>query len=367
MQPLLCVLTASLTAQLPPPHPPHPTPPSESMKDSVSLDIFPPMNSTEYEGFDDGNPVIIFTPGLRCHSQDLPGNSIIRAAFGKKFRSIVVNRRGHSPGQILKAPRWSIFGDADDLEQVYWYLKDNVLAPDTAFFLHGISSGSAVAIHALWEFDKRRSANPDERVPVFVGAAAVAPGYDILRVMEPDRFKWPYNPLMTMAVKDHFVLQNEKLLREYNNSAVDAALASDSLQEFVDATVPFTGYTDVETFYTNTNPVAGLHFITTPTFALNAVDDPCCDINNLYEKSRFPSHGGMSYSDVIKKSPSTIVAVSRFGSHCPFLDGYWPFVKDPLTGGVMLNSWADQSVVEFYAAAMEVYGDRRFLANKGNA
>jgi len=332
------------------------------MNDTVTLDIFPPMG-TEDEGFSDNSPVIIFAPGLRCHSQDLPGNSIIRSAYGKGFRSVVMNRRGHTPEQLLRSPRWNIFGDIDDLEQVYWFLKDEIVAPHTGFFLHGISSGTAVTVLGLAEFDRRRAANPQERVPVFVGATTVTPGYDIQEVMQPDRFKWPYNPLLNLAVKDHFILQNEKILRDFNSKAVDNALKSNTLQEFVNATAAFTGFEDPETYYEFTNPVKGLHHITTPTFVLNSLDDPCCAIQNLYEKSKYPAHNGLSYADVIKTSPSAIVAVTHLGSHCPFLDGYWPFVKDPFTKGVMLKSWADQSIIDFYSAAMEVYGDRRFLMN----
>ena len=201
------------------------------MTDTVTLDIFPPMNTTD-EGFHQGSPVILFQPGLRCFSQDLPGVTIIRAAYGKKFRSVVVNRRGHTPNQILKAPRWNIFGDIDDLESVFFFLKDEVLAPNTAFFLHGISSGTAVTVHALAEFDKRRIEDPLRRTPVFVGATTLTPGYDIQKVMLPERFKWPYNPLMTLAVQEHFILQNEKILRDFDSASVDAALQTKNLQEF---------------------------------------------------------------------------------------------------------------------------------------
>ena len=132
---------------------------------------------------------------------------------------------------------------------------------------------------------------------------------------------------MNLAVKDHFVLANEKVLRDFNSDAVDRALSSNSLQEFVNNTVEFAGYKDSETYYAHQNPVQHLHHITTPAYVLNSVDDPCCAIGNLYEKSKFKAHNGLSYSDIIMSGPSAIVSVSHLGSHCPFLDGYWPFVK----------------------------------------
>ena len=120
----------------------------EMMNDTVTLDVFPPFNdSTNTHGeFNKSSPVILFAPGLRCYSQDLPGNSIIRRAYGSGFRSIVVNRRGHTPNQPLKSPRWNLFGDVDDMEQIYWYVKNNLVTSDTAFFLHGISSGTAITV-----------------------------------------------------------------------------------------------------------------------------------------------------------------------------------------------------------------------------
>ena len=101
----------------------------ESMMDRVRLDVFPPFNDQgKYPQFNRSSPVILFEPGLRCHSQDMPGNMIIRLAYEAGFRSIAINRRGHIPGEALKAPRWNLFGDIDDLEQTYWEVKEKVRA-----------------------------------------------------------------------------------------------------------------------------------------------------------------------------------------------------------------------------------------------
>ena len=78
-----------------------------------------------------------------------------------------------------------------------------MLAPNTAIFLHGISSGCAVTVTALSSWDKRRALTPEKKTPSFVGAITVTPGYDTSRVFEVDRFKNPYNPLMNFFVKGH--------------------------------------------------------------------------------------------------------------------------------------------------------------------
>lgn len=352
---------------------------TDSMKDTITLDIFPPLILKNNDNNNDNNnnldqhtfynfsnsaPVILFLPGLRCHSQDLPGNSIVRTMYGKGFRSIVINRRGHTPNTLLKAPRWNLFGDVDDLEQVYWYTKNTLIDLHTPMFLHGISSGTATLVSALASWDKRAKLFPNSiPTPSFVGAVALSPGYDISKVLRPERFKWPYNPLLTHSVKDHFLVQNRHILQTFNSTAYQLALAATSLQGVVDAAAPFAGYPTAESYYNHCNPINEMQYISTPTYVLNAVDDPCCPIDNLFEIST--RHNGLSYADIAAKSERSMVVVTKSGSHCPFLDTnrfwWWPFVQDPYTNNIMLNSWADQSIAEFYVAALHIYNNRKYL------
>ena len=265
----------------------HPT-----MNDTVTLDIFPPMmDSSQYSvGFNKSSPVILYAPGLQSHSQDLPGNSIVRKAFGAGFRSIVVNRRGHTPNQRLKSPRWNLFGDVDDLEQVYWYIKRELVTNDTAFFLHGISAGTAITVTALSKWDKRRVVEPDRPTPAIVASLDLTPGYDISKVLLRERFLWPYNDLLMQGVKYHFVIRNEELLREYDNEAVDKLMSATSLQEFVDMGVVFAGYGNTTHYYEDTNPINALKDILTPKLVLNAVDDVSILFTSMPFAVLLPSH-----------------------------------------------------------------------------
>jgi predicted alpha/beta-fold hydrolase len=167
---------------------------------------------------------------------------------------------------------------------------------------------------------------------------------------------------MTAMVKDHFVHQNEAVLRELDSEAVDKTLAAESLQDFLDAAAPFAGYKNADAYYEGENPVNELHYISTPVFVMNSLDDPCCAISNLYEKSPYPQHNNMSYAELVSKTKRGLIAVTKTGSHCPFLDGtFFPFTKDPFNGYWMISSWADTAAVEFYSAALKVYDERRFL------
>ncbi|CAB9520242.1 Alpha beta hydrolase [Seminavis robusta] len=352
------------------------------LNETITLDVFPPFDTTtdttsdssndSYPGFDNGSPIIFLSPGLRCESQDMPGTMLVRRAFGAGFRSIVVQRRGHTPHQPLRAPRWNLFGDVDELEQVYWHITRHYAAPHTPMFLHGVSSGTALVVSALAEFDRRRLQG--HSAPSFVASASIVPGYDISKVFLPERFKFPYNPILTESVKDHFVRQNEDVLRQFNNHAVNEALSATNLQEFLNAAAPFAGYPNATAYYHGENPVNNVHFITTPKLVVNSIDDPCCNIHNLYEPSPYPQHGGRTYAQMAADSKHGMLAVTMTGTHCPFLDtsagatnyilpSLLPaIVPDPFNGGWMLDSWADRVSLEFYQAALQVYGqERRFL------
>jgi len=339
--------------------------PSDAMNDTIALDVFPSFGESPHgRGFNRSSPIILYAPGLRCSSQDMPGNSIIRKAYGAGFRSIVVNRRGLI--HALKRPRVNLFGDVEDMKQVYLFIRRELVTPDTPFFLYGISAGTAVSVTALAKWDRQRTERTDPDIPVFVASVDVVPGYDISKVMTHERFLWPYNHVLMQGVLDHFVRRNEGLLREHDGAAVDAMLGAASLQDVVDAGAVFAGYPDAASYYEDVNPIHNLRDIATPKLVLNAADDPCCNIDNLYEHSPYPRHQGKSYAEMIRETARGLVAVTYTGSHAPFVcarDRWAPFTRDPLTGGWMLNSWADQVTIKYYQAALEVYGDRRFLWN----
>ena len=333
---------------------------SSQLNDTITLDIFPPLDDPSLPA---DAPVLFIAPGLRCHSQDMPGNSLVRVARGKGFRSVVVNRRGHTPEgphSLLKSPRWNLFGDVDDLEQVYWHVKEKLLPRRTPLFLEGISSGCAVVIAGVGQWDKRRLEYPTMKTPSFVSTMVLTPGYDISKVFDEDRFTYPYNPLMLYFVKDHFLARNEAILRGFNSTAYDRAMSTKTLQQFLNETTPFAGFENADLYFQFTNPVNLLEFITTPVYVINSIDDPCCRIDNLYEMSPQPAHNCKTYAKIVDDSQFGVIAVTKTGSHCPFFDGgIWPFVRDPFwTGAWMINSWADSSTMEWFVATLEVYKDR---------
>lgn len=148
-----------------------------------------------------------------------------------------------------------------------------MVTADTAFFLHGISAGTAVTVTALSKWDRRRVAEPEKPTPAIVASLDLTPGYDISKVLLRERFLWPYNDLLMQGVKDHFVVNNEELLRAHDSGTVDRLLNATSLQEIVDIGVIFAGYENTTQYYEDSNPINALKDILTPKLVLNAVDD----------------------------------------------------------------------------------------------
>ena len=376
--------------------------PSPLMTDTITLDIFPPLlarsdqeeeNTTTtahllYPHFNASSPIILIAPGLRCNSQDIPGNMIVRRAYGAGFRTIVMNRRGHSTEHRLQAPRWNLFGDVNDLEQVYWYIRHELLHPQgadphTPIFLHGVSAGVGLAAPTLGIWDQRRRDHPQVPTPSFVACILMAPGnYDIRRNYWPNRFRDPYNThVLTPSVKDWFVRRNEELLRtHYGDEIVNAVLQAETMQDVINSAVPMAGYRNASEYFRATNPINTFFETSTPYLVVHSKDDALINIMDfLADVSPLAHHEGRTYAELSALSERGLLAIAKTGSHCPFLDnaaaGYDGtssasamlrslvpgLVQDPLYGGYMLDSWADRISIQHYQAALKVYHDRRFL------
>ena len=376
--------------------------PSPLMTDTITLDIFPPLmarsdqekkNTTTtahvlYPQFNASSSIILIAPGLRCKSQDIPGNMIVRRAYGAGFRTIVMNRRGHSTEHRLQAPRWNLFGDVQDLEQVYWYIRHELLHhqgadPHTPMFLHGVSAGVGLAAPTLGIWDQRRRDRPQVPTPSFVACILMAPGnYDIRRNYWPNRFRDPYNThVLTPSVKDWFVRRNEELLRtHYGDEIVNAVLQAETMQDVIHSAVPMAGYRTASEYFGATNPINTFFETSTPYLVVHSKDDALINIMDfLADVSPLAHHEGRTYAELSALSERGLLAIAKTGSHCPFLDnaaaGYDGtssasamlrslvpgLVQDPLYGGYMLDSWADRISIQYYQAALKVYHDRRFL------
>jgi len=308
-----------------------------SMEDDVILNHFPGMShDLPMEA-----PVIVVEPGLTCTAQDVPGSSFLRRAVDRGFRIVVIERRGHAAP--LKSPRWNLFGDSDDTEQIYEALQERY--PKTqGFFWIGFSSGSKLPIEGQGKFDARKENG--KTAPSFVAMACICPGYNLETCFMG--FKFPYRQMCLSSTKSKFLLQNEALLRSFNPEAYEKAMNSADLQELLLHVAPFAGYSTGKEYFEHENPVLFAPQVRTPCLIINAMDDPLTVPTNAFGK--MPGReNGPTFAEMIQQSTCGLLLMAPSGSHCPFLDGQMPLTKvSKSLGGLTLNCWADSCVLEFF-------------------
>jgi len=287
-------------------------------------------------------PVIFVDPGLTCTAQDVPGSALMRLAVSRGFRVVVMERRSHA--LPLKSPRWNLFGDSEDFEEVYNIVQSKLVG--APMFWIGLSSGSKLIVEGLGKFDDRRKRG-DPSAPRFVAAACICPGYNLETCFQ--KFAWPFTKICLASVKDTFLMKNEAILRKHDAETFKRAMAAPDLQSLLALAAPFAGYPSAEAYFAAENPVLFAPLITTPTLIVNADDDPMTVVANAFAPS--PRHeGSPTFVELLERSPCGMMLLSSSGSHCPFLDGmFWPFVRVPWhLGGLIVNCWAERCAIEFF-------------------
>jgi len=331
-----------------------------NMDDDVVINYFPPLEQRAEVANDEcmlplDAPAILIDGGLTCTAQDVPGSSFLRLAVTRGFRVVVLERRGHA--LPLTKPRWNLFGDSDDLEQMVHVIREKL--PKAPFFWLGISSGSKLPIEAMGKFDERRK-NGDTSAPQFVATACLCPGYNLETCFMG--FGFPYKYICRSSVRSKFLQENEAVLRSHNSEAYEKAVQAPDLQSLLYHAAPFAGYPSAKEYFAAENPVLFAPLITTPTLVINSMDDPCTVVQNCYGK--MPGRDdGLTFVEMIERSPCGLLLITPSGSHCPFLDGtFWPFVRVPQAlGGLVIASWADRCILEFFEGYL---GERS--ASNGN-
>jgi len=300
-------------------------PGSEEMVDTAFLCFSP---SLEDAALPIDAPIVLLFPGLACSMVDLPGVHTIEHARSRGYRACVLDRRGH--GQPLQAPRFQVFGCVDEVDQGIAELRR--LAPNAPLFIYGVSSGSALIPMVL------------ARRPDLKGGVCCLPGYDTALGGCLTKTRPPYDQLMLYSCRSHFLVPNEKILREFDAEAYDKGMAAKTVDEFMTAVVTFMGYKTREAYDSRQNPCLYMDQVQAPCLILNTRDDPICAIGMVTQEYRFGSLG--RHCDIISNSKYIVLAVARSGSHCPFLDGWWPFQLGK--SGLRLRNWGDVVSWDFF-------------------
>jgi len=222
----------------------------------------------------------------------------MRYAADRGWRSCVLNRRGHS-GMPLRVPSFSILGNIDDTVAMVENIKDN--HPDSFMALAGISAGSGQVVSYIGREGRKTP----------IGAAAsLCPAWDIrkswliLRDLYPKMDRFILNSVRNYFIeKDH----NAPALASMPD-AVAGTKRAQTLDEFMQAAVPFAGCSSMEQYFKENNPMEYVLGNETPTLVLNALDDFLCVKENINQ-------------DLIDQGFNYALMVTDEGSHIGYTEG----------------------------------------------
>lgn len=328
--------------------------PTPCGKDTNVLDVYPPFEENQK-----ALPIVMIMPGLRGHSQDCPGLSVVKRFVANKFRVVVHNRRGHTPGEQILDGSFHVCGDSDDTSCCIRTMRKKypVLA-DVPIFLFGISMGSGLSVQCIGHWDQLRTEGrldkygfpPPEKIACGIMTSA---GFDVSKCL--DRFAEPYRSILLQCLKEHFVEKNEAVLRKTRgDAAVDEILNAKSMRDFVDCSYKFSDLESTEAWYERYNPVKWMPHLRTPCCVIISFDDPITVVSNALEASPYPEFKGMSYRQHSEANTNCPVlgVISKTGGHCTFMDGGNFGFMECIDGFWQLRNWSDDVAIEFCLAVL---------------
>merc|ERR1711964_265110 len=233
--------------------------------------------------------------GVMGSSAGYNENTIARAFTRLGGRAVVFNRRGHGGVQLTR-PRYNLFGDYNDLQEVVTHI--NTRFPNAKVIILGLSAGASLATSYLGEFGTRLK---DSNV---IGGVSISPVYDIsygLANMHP----W-YNARLASELRDFWSLQHSDLKGDAHLHA--AATTQDHMKRHA----KWTGCKDYEEYLERFNPENRVHNVKLPLLVISSEDDPVCVWQNAVESME---------KHLDADIPACIVSTKR-GSHIAWF-GLW--------------------------------------------
>jgi len=373
--------------------------PAADGRDRICLDVVPPLpvadpTASEATAANWNAPLVLILPGLRGHSLDIPGQTLVRRLAVRGFRVCVLHFRAHTPGANLKHPKVSLFGHDEDVEAALLFLnqcyqKQQLHVPP--IYMIGVSMGTAPAVTAACKWDQLQQSH-------LAGVVLLCPGYDCMRCFA--NFGQPYESMLRQTSMHHFLQRPEVSSALESRTVAMLEKRSHTFQAFVDNVNSLCWSDDeliallseqvemkaVATIYTLNRKICrdGLHkrgvcsaadyqklsfeaqiqlktelayevynpvnifdhplAYKTPCLIVNPIDDPCCSFANICAQSQ---HDGRTYLDHLVSWDNIILAIPTTGSHLPSIDGMFPELVD---GVMMLPSWTERACVDFLEA-----------------
>tara|TARA_B100000795_G_scaffold260221_1_gene235877 strand:+ start:152 stop:1345 length:1194 start_codon:yes stop_codon:yes gene_type:complete len=222
---------------------------------------------------------------------------VMKMAAQRGWRTACLNRRGLADS--LTTPRFNVMGDQDDTVLQVNCIKQKY--PESKYTsMMGLSAGSGLLVTYLGSTGKNCGVD---------AATCLCPAYDINQAFKTFRDAYPYvDQFLLKDVQKKFILQNETLLRSFNNDAVNDCCKASSVDGILRAQIPFTGSCNEKEFFIRSNPMEYVFGIRCPVMIVNSSDDMVCLPENIRE-------------DIAQENGGVLLVRTEEGSHIAYSEG----------------------------------------------
>jgi predicted alpha/beta-fold hydrolase len=281
--------------------------------DFIDLDwVENPRHELALEQRDD-IPLVVLFHGLEGSSNSHYARALMHAVNARGWRGVVVHFRGCS-GEINRLPRAYHSGDSTEIDWILRRLRSTRSSP---IYVAGVSLGGNALLKWLGEQGDQarhvitRAAAISAPVDLDAAGVALARGFNLI---------YTRNFLSTMKAKTLAKMKRYPALCDKRRM-----LAARTLRAFDDiVTAPLHGFKGVDDYYARASSKPFLKTIATPTWVLNARNDP-------FLPARFLPVPQEVSASVHLETPAT-------GGHVGFVGGRFP-------GNI---AWLTQHLLRFF-------------------
>jgi predicted alpha/beta-fold hydrolase len=264
----------------------------------------------------DSAPVVVVQHGICGSAESEYLIHVVEKLVNRGYRVVVLVARGCG-GLDLTTPVPFSASRTSDLRHALSLVASRY--PRARILALGFSLGAGITLRYLGEVA--------DQTPLS-GAVCISPYWNLLR---PTAMMPVWGFVVGAAVKLYALIHREHfrdklwdIMTSWEIGGIDKHLA------------PIHGHESVEAYYSAANPIASSARIQVPTLAVNAADDPLCNIDGC--PIRRTASGELLPSDAM--GPGLVCAIASTGGHLGFPEGWVP----------LDGSWTDRVCLQWFDA-----------------
>lgn len=303
--------------------------------DKVAVDISSHHDHFVKADSQDTTPTVIIVPGIAGSSKQHYIKNFVSCCDKKGWRTVILNHRGCN--QELTSGKMFTIGGPEDLRYVFEYVHKSF--PRSSIYAIGFSMGGNVLMNYAGKYHSTPNVTPEaEHIPV-QSFISICQGYSLIdtSLFLPKRplYDFGLNLKMVGVIK-----RNMKYFQHNEKLDLKTIVKTKSLKDFDNLfTFKLKKVESSESYYKSQCCSQYLPNINTPTFLLNALDDPIvpeAQIKYVY--------------DICEKNSNYIMATTKWGGHLGYHEGN-PLLPNQKT-------WMDKVAVEYIQSMMDAKSNR---------